>query len=270
MLRFATQDKDFFPRDPAAKLSAASELGFEGFEIDGKLLVDEFSSVRAASRASGVPVVSVCGGYRGWIGDFDRERRRTALGDISAILERAGELGAAGIVVPAAWGMFSRRLPPMVPPRDEAGDRAVLLDSLGVLDAAAARTGTWIQLEALNRYEDHMLNTLRAAADLIDAGGFSRVVLMPDCYHMNIEEARIEESLAAYAGRFRQLHVASSQRIQPGAGHIDYAAVFGALKRSGFDGWAVFECRVAAEDPAAAYRASLSYLRGLREAAGFR
>lgn len=268
MLRFATQDKDFLPRDPEGKLAAVAELGFEGFEIDGKLLAEEFGAVRAASRAAGVPVVSVCGGYRGWIGDFDPERRRTALSDIAAILERAGEIGAAGIVVPAAWGMFSRRLPPMVPPRDEAGDRAVLLDSLGALDAVAARTGTWIQLEALNRYEDHMLNTLAAAADLIDSGGYSRVLLMPDCYHMNIEEARIEESLAAYAGRYRQLHVASSQRIQPGAGHIDYAAVFGALRRTGFDGWAVFECRVAAAEPAEAYRRSLAFLRGIWEEAG--
>ncbi len=42
-----------------------------------------------------------------------------------------------GVIAPAAWGMFTRRLPPFdEPPRTPAEDREVLVESLAELGGA--------------------------------------------------------------------------------------------------------------------------------------
>ena len=173
MVKLATQDKPFFSDNFAEKLTQIKAMGFDGFEADGGMLLNHYEELKAAVKATGVPVTSVCGGYRGWIGDFVDYRRRTAVEDITIILEAAGELGAKGIVVPAAWGMFSLRLPPHVPPRPADEDTAVLIDTLSKLEGVCAKSGTTVLLEPLNRYEDHMLNTLDAAGAVIEKGGCS-------------------------------------------------------------------------------------------------
>ncbi len=93
------------------------------------------------------------------------------------ILEALAEVGGKGIVVPAAWGMFTFRLPPMTSPRSLDGDRKMVSDSLRVLEQVAARTGTVVYLEPLNRYQDHMINTLASACEThhLFSGDFTRV-----------------------------------------------------------------------------------------------
>ncbi len=261
-MKLATQDKPFFPEGLEEKLEVVRSLGFDAFEIDGRLLVERFEEVKRAMSATGVPVVTACGGYRGWIGDFDGERRKRAIRDIAEILRRLGELGGKGIVVPAAWGMFSKRLPPHVPPRPEEEDRRVLLDSLEQLSRAAEETGTHVYLEPLNRYEDHMLNRLGQAVSLIEEGRFSRVKVAADFFHMNIEEPRIEESILQARDYIGHVHLADSHRFQPGDGHLDFAPGLAALKEIGYDGYLAFECRVRGK-PEEAYPESVRYIRGL-------
>ncbi len=111
----ATQDKPFFPDELEAKFACAKRMGFDGFEIDGRVLMERAALVEKASSAAGLPVRAVCGGYGGWIGDFSEERRQQGLKDIARILEIAGGMGVAGIVVPAAWyggrGLCKHRTP---------------------------------------------------------------------------------------------------------------------------------------------------------------
>ncbi len=86
------------------------------------------------------------------------------LQQITRILEALSEVGGQGIIVPAARGMFTFRLPPMTSPRSLEGDRKAVSDSLIYLDKVAERTGTVVYLEPLNRYQDHMINTRRMLA----------------------------------------------------------------------------------------------------------
>lgn len=261
-MKLATQDKPFFPESMEEKLETVRSLGFDAFEIDGQVLVERFEEVNRAMSKTEVPVVTACGGYRGWIGDFDEEGRKRAIRDIAEILRRLGELEGKGMVVPAAWGMFSKRLPPLVPPRSEEEDRRVLLDSLEQLNRVAKETGTYIYLEPLNRYEDHMLNRLEEAVSLIEEGRFSRVKVTADFFHMNIEEPRIEESILQAKDYIGHVHLADSHRYQPGDGHLDFVPGFMALKEIGYDGYLVFECRVRG-NPEEAYPESVRYIRGL-------
>lgn len=40
------------------------------------------------------------------------------------------------------------------------------------------------------------------------------------------------------------MHVADSNRLQPGRGHLDFRPGFGALKAVGYDGYLGIECQV--------------------------
>ncbi len=256
-----TQDKDFFPSDLKEKFAFVKEIGFDCFEIDGKVLLENTEEVKMAIRETGLVVSSACGGYRGWIGDFIEERRQNGIADLKQILRAVSEVGGSGVVVPAAWGMFTYRLPPMVSPRSAEGDRAVILDSLAQLDPVAKEHGVWLYLEPLNRYQDHMLNTISDAVSVIEEGKFERVKITGDFYHMAIEEDDISESLKKYARYYGHIHIAENHRYQPGTGSIDFERHFRTLREIGYDGAVINEGRVRGEDPLEAYKASIPYVR---------
>ncbi|KZH16696.1 hypothetical protein AWG81_09670, partial [Escherichia coli] len=196
-MKIGTQNQAFFPGNILEKFRYIKEMGFDGFEIDGKLLVNNIEEVKAAIKETGLPVTTACGGYDGWIGDFIEERRLNGLKQIERILEALAEVGGKGIVVPAAWGMFTFRLPPMTSPRSLDGDRKMVSDSLRVLEQVAARTGTVVYLEPLNRYQDHMINTLADAR---------RYIVENDLKHVQIiGNMHMTEQVAVVMQRLRQV-----------------------------------------------------------------
>lgn len=260
-MKIGTQNQAFFPPDILEKFKYIKAMGFDGFEIDGKLLVENVQAVKAAIAETGLPVTTACGGYDGWIGDFIEERRLNGLQQITRILEALAEVGGNGIVVPAAWGMFTYRLPPMNSPRSQAGDRKAVSDSLRYLDEVAARTGTKVYLEPLNRYQDHMINTLADARSYIEENQLKHTQIIGDFYHMNIEEDDISQAFHKNRDLLGHVHIADNHRYQPGSGSIDFKKYFEQLRADGYDGYIVYEGRIRAEDPAAAYQQSLQFLR---------
>lgn len=260
-MKIGTQNQAFFPENILEKFRYIKEMGFDGFEIDGKLLVNNLEEVKAAIKETGLPVTTACGGYDGWIGDFIEERRLNGLKQIERILEALAEVGGKGIVVPAAWGMFTFRLPPMTSPRSLDGDRKMVSDSLHVLEQVAARTGTVVYLEPLNRYQDHMINTLADARRYIVENDLKHVQIIGDFYHMNIEEDNLAQALHDNRDLLGHVHIADNYRYQPGSGTLDFHALFEQLRADNYQGYVVYEGRIRAEDPAQAYRDSLAWLR---------
>lgn len=260
MIVLGTQDKDFFPQEISDKFKSIKKLGFGCFEIDGKLLTEYTQEVKHAIRATGLHVSSACGGYGGWIGDFEIERRKQAIMDITRIFQSLSEVGGTGIVVPAAWGMATYRLPPMMPKRTKKEDEEILLESLGKLDQVAGKYGCSLFLEPLNRYQDHMLNTLEDACVLIRNNAFCNISLTADFYHMSIEEDNVDLSLIQYQSHISHIHLAENHRYQPGTGSIDFKRHFQTLHSIGYTGKAILECRVRGNNPLQAYKKSVDLL----------
>ena len=263
-MKLACQEQLLPGKTVLEKWEFAVGAGFDGIELRGtEDWNDRLDGLRAA-RERGVVFSSVCVISDRFIGDLDAGRRREATGHMKSLLSGIAELGGVGAITPAAFGVATKRLPPFKVPRSEQEDRRVLLDALEELGEHADREGTLVLLEPLNRYEDHMLNRLEQAVDLCGALGKSSVKVMGDLFHMNIEEDDIAGSIRAAEGYLAHIHLADSNRAQPGTGHTDFAAAFGALRDTGFDGYMALECAVEGDAEKALPRVT----RDLRSLAG--
>ena len=242
----------------ADKLAFARDAGFDGLELR--------DAAREGLDALRGRAPTACPELDGWLGDFDPAARRRAIDGLRRQLDGIAALDGRGVITPAAWGMFTRRLPPFdEPPRTPEQDREILTAGLAELGAHAAAAGVAVLLEPLNRYEDHMVNTVAAAAELAETSGSDAVRVLADTYHMNIEEDDPCAALRSVRGRLGAVHLSDSNRHQPGTGHVPFAAIVATLRDIGFDGVLSVECRLRGE-PAEAVRECGAYLRRLLDA----
>lgn len=226
--------------------------GLHGIELHGRdqELAERLPELRRA-QAAGVPMPTVCLITEEFIADFDPDVRRRAIANMKTLLSVIGELGGVGAVTPAAFGRFSKALPPFQSPRSVEDDRAVMLEALSELAEHAAQEDVLVLLEPLNRYEDHVLNKLHQAVSLIEELGTDRVKVMADTFHMNIEENDMAGSLREVAPYLGHLHLADSHRSHPGSGHTDFGAIADVLREIGYDGHLAMECGLRGDKRAA-------------------
>jgi sugar phosphate isomerase/epimerase len=244
--RIACQEQ-LLPGDTlAAKWDFAQAAGFDGIELRGQGEFGFRNRLPELQRAAavGIPMPSECVEMSHFIGDFDKEKRADAITQMASQLSVMAAIGGSVAITPAAYGMFSRRLPPFEPPRSAQEDREVLLDGLRRLGEHAMREGVLLCLEPLNRYEDHMVNTLAQAAELCEAVGLDSIRVVADTYHMNIEEADPAQSVFDSGRYLGHVQLSDSNRLEPGAGHIDWAVFLASLDAAGYTGWLSFECRL--------------------------
>ncbi|WP_351235253.1 sugar phosphate isomerase/epimerase family protein [Streptomyces sp. NPDC002133] len=262
MLKTAAQEQLLPGATLQEKWDFAQAAGYDAIELRAKgdfHFRDRLPELRQA-RKDGVVMPTVCVEMLHFFGAFDEELRRDAIAQMKSQLSVIAELGGLGAQTPASYGMFSRRLPPFEPPRSEEEDREVLLAGLAELGEHARAEGVTLYLEPLNRYEDHMVNRLEQAAELIRTVGIDAVKIGIDSYHMNIEETDPAASILAHADVIGHAQVSDSNRFQPGAGHLDWPAWLAALEAIGYDGYLAAECRLTG-DPVEAVRSIPGFLR---------
>ena len=105
----------------------------------------------------------------------------------------------------------------------------------------AAKSGIKLSVEPLNRFECYFLNTARDAHALVERVAEPNYGYLYDTFHFNIEEKNLTDAIRATAPAINLVHISENDRGTPGTGHVDFAAVFGALKGSGYDGWLTVE-----------------------------
>jgi sugar phosphate isomerase/epimerase len=248
-MRLTCQENLAPGEDLVAKWAFLSGAGWDGIELLGHgsgVFRGRSAELRAAHEA-GVPMRTVCVIADHFIGDFDAERRADAVQTMKELLTGIAEVGGVGAITPASYGMFSGSLPPYTAPRTPSEDREVLLGVLTEIGEHAQREGVSVLLEPLNRYEDHMLHTVAQAVELADAVGLDSVKVMADFFHMNIEEADSPTSLRVAGPRLAHIHLSDSNRGEPFAGHVDWAAGLDALGDIGFEGDLALECRLSGD-----------------------
>jgi sugar phosphate isomerase/epimerase len=234
------------------KFDHALAWGFGGIELRsrGDLQFEARLPELQRARKSGVVMPTACVDMSHFIGAFDDDLRKDAVAQLKSQLSTMAEIGGRGVMTPASYGMFSKRLPPFVPPRTDEEDTAALAEALTTLGEHAAAEGVEIYLEPLNRYEDHMINRIADGVRLLKLVGLESVRLAPDTYHMNIEEGDPAAALQEAAAYIGHIQASDSNRLEPGAGNIDWALFGATLKSIGYEGTVALESRLSgpAED----------------------
>ncbi|MEV0797532.1 sugar phosphate isomerase/epimerase family protein [Kribbella sp. NPDC050281] len=226
------------------KFAFVRTVGFDGIELSARgdgifgARIDELRRARDAGVLMPTAVVHM----DHFIGDFDADRRRDAIEQLKLQLSTIVAAGGTGIVSPHAFGLFSRRLPPFVPPRSVEDSRAALVEALREVGEHGESVGAKVYLEPLNRFEDFVINQLADAVSVVEEVGSPGVMITADTFHMSIEEARVGESIRQAASLIGHVQLGDSNRLEPGAGHYDWPETLRALEAIGYSGWLAMEC----------------------------
>jgi D-psicose/D-tagatose/L-ribulose 3-epimerase len=162
--------------------------------------------------------------------------RKAASERLKTIVRQSAILGADILCGPfhQALGVFSG-----TGPTEEEFKRAADVHREAANEAQ--RQGVCLAIEFLNRFECYFLNTTAAAAAYVRRVAHPNFKAMFDTFHANIEEENLPKAFSENAAEITHIHVANNDRGVPGRGHIDFPAVFRAIKTSGYTGWLTIE-----------------------------
>lgn len=196
---------DFHAEDPHR---LASFLGGFG------LTFSQFATGLAA-RSQGLSLASI-----------DEDRRRRSVSWTREALAFSAAIGAGVIAGFLKGGM------------EETSDahRKALCRSLAELAPEAARLRTPLLVEAINRGESPLGHSVQEVRGLIGAKAGPFVQVLPDTWHMSIEEPPVEVSLAPHIGSFSSVHLSDDNRFFPGFGRLDFGKILAALESGGYRG----------------------------------
>lgn len=128
------------------------------------------------------------------------------------------------------------------PGTDTQGAHSRFSDSLKRIAPYAAAKRVRVLIEATNRYESAVANNLSDAVDLIKPWQTEFLQVLPDTFHMNIEEAQgAAAALTTWAGHYQSVHLSDNNRFFPGLGVIDFEKILSTLNRIGYTGTIAIE-----------------------------
>lgn len=222
-----------FGREPLEQTAQRlAEAGYDGIELSGEPDDLKAPDVRRVVEPLGLAVTSICGIYTPErdLSHSDSSIRRKAVDYVRRCANLGAELGAkVVIVVPTAVGRTQ-------PGSDEQSEFGWAAESIAAAAEGIPAGGPKLVLEALNRYETYLVNSLDRADELRRAIGHPRVSLMADLFHMNIEEEDVVGAVRSHARHIAHVHLADSNRREPGRGHTDFAGVIAELDAAGYSG----------------------------------
>ena len=261
-------------KDHEAILRDLKATGFDGVEVpvfEGTPddyrrtadLLDEIGLERTAVSAMGDPANNLIGA--------DAATRSAGVAYVRWAIDCAAALGAKTLCGPlhSTLGHFSGTGP-------TAEEFARSSESQRAIGDHAATRGVTVALEALNRFECYLLNTMDGLTAHLDQIGHPNVRAMYDTFHANIEET---DPVGAFTRNLRTIahvHISENDRGVPGRGNIPWAETFAAIRASGYDGWLTIEAfgralpdlaaatkiwRDLAESPQAVYRDGYRHIR---------
>jgi 5-keto-L-gluconate epimerase len=224
-----------FKGDLGTNLAQIAGMGYDGVELairDPKLV--DIEALYKLTRKHNLSVPAI-GTGQAWgeeglsFTDPDPEVRRKAIDRIKSHVPVASRFNAVIII-----GLIRGLVKPGV---DPASADNWLCEALQECSEAALPAGVRLALEPINRYETTLINNVTQGMELIERVGASNFGLLLDTFHMNIEEAHIEDSIFLCGERIFHFHVADSNRWYPGAGHIGFKGILKALESTGYLGW---------------------------------
>jgi len=253
--------------DFAHAFRTASELGCDGVEIMLRRAEDtdpDELKVLMSRYSLGVPTLGTgmaAGMDRLTFTDPDPAVRSAAVDRVCGHVRLAAAIGSA-VTIGLVRGKLAAR-----PPEQQRAARSDALHCLAQVCHAAAPLGVEIFLEPLNRYECDYINTLADGIAIAQQIGAPNLRLLADTFHMNMEEAGLESSLASASALLGHVHLADTNRQAPGRGHLDLPSILRTLHSFGYTRWFSLET-LPLPDPIRAIQDSLSAIRAASSGLG--
>jgi D-psicose/D-tagatose/L-ribulose 3-epimerase len=245
---------------------------FEGTPEDYKRLGDLLDRIGlecTSVTAMGDPALNLIG---------DAAARKAGIKYMKWAIDCAHALGADKISGPmhSTLGHFSGVGP------TRAEKRRSVSSQRAIGDYAATKDVT-LGLEALNRFECYLFNTMDDLCAHLDEVDHPNVKAMYDTFHCNIEE---QDPIGAFTKSLRHIvhvHISENDRGVPGRGNIPWKKTFSVIRDSGYDGWLTIEAfgrglkdlaaatkvwRDFAETPEAVYKEGFVHIRDHWKKAG--
>jgi len=168
--------------------------------------------------------------------DPSSEIRQKALDRMKWAVDRAIDLNAEVICGPfhSAFATFSGQ-PPV---EQEFEWSAQILRQAGEY---AAQADVTLALEALNRFECYLCNTMEQTVALIEEVDHPNVTVHFDTHHANMEEKKFEDAIKHVAPVLGHVHISENDRGTPGSGHVPWDETFATLSEVGYKGWLTVE-----------------------------
>ena len=216
-----------YPGEIEKGLRELSKMGYDGIEISLRTPGDiDRRKLFGLLEKSNMELISVATG-QSFIEDsislfsVEEEKRKESVRRIKGYIDLVTETGGCVII-----GGIKGKLDGTDDKKQfESGSRAVA----ECLDYAE-KSGAVLLLEAINRYETNLFNTVSSCHEYIKTMKSSHLRVLPDTYHMNIEERSIFEALNEAADAVGAIHCADNNRLAPGMGHIDFKSILGQIK----------------------------------------
>jgi len=145
----------------------------------------------------------------------------------------------------------------------DADQEARFIEFYRELLARAEGSSASVLLEPLNRYESRYLNSVDDNLKILHKVAHPNAGLLPDTFHMSIEEADIPAALRRAGALVRHVHLGENNRLLPGSGALAWGPIFAALGDIGFDGAVNLECSTTG-DPAETLPRTAGSLRALQ------
>ena len=220
-----------------ANLARISALGYDGVDLfvkdpAGQDTADTVRLLRKYGLGIGVimPAALVEQGLT--LGDPDESVRAECVRRIADICKLAGENGA---MVSLGLVRGKRRQAETL---DAFYSRFAGSCQSLVTVADACRVP--LVIEPINRYEMNTILRVSQGLEFIRRYGLP-LYLMIDTFHMNIEEASMEQAIRAAAPYTKHVHFLDSNRLAPAMGHLEMARYYRLLEELGYDGYLCLE-----------------------------
>ena len=238
----------------AQKLSHLEKCGYGAVELVYREVEGNERETAAALAGSPIEASSMCPSVAHDLADptANPEER---VGFFKRSLDLAARLGAKVFISVPVRGPLREGV-------TREFESQAYVDALGQVGEHAESLGITVVIEPLIRYETHLINRLEQAVEIARRVDSPSVRVMADFFHMNVEEADVGASIRDSMDWIAHVHLADSNRLNPGRGHTNFGPGLEALRKAGFAGALALECRLAG-DPLDELRYSAEFLRPL-------
>jgi D-psicose/D-tagatose/L-ribulose 3-epimerase len=163
-------------------------------------------------------------------------RPEAAIEHLKVAIDKAADMGALALSGVIFGGIGERT---GVPPTEKEYDN--IARALTAAAKHAKSRSIELGVEAVNRYENHLINTARQAVEMIERVGADNIFVHLDTYHMNIEEKGAATGILDAREHLKYIHLSESDRGTPGYGNVPWDEIYTALAAIGFKGGLAME-----------------------------